>query len=101
MLHFFIGIPKVINFSLNGFYNNTVTLLLRTMNLFMGRIKNFQMIQNIYQKNSSKEVAYQSLGWNLEGCIPIFMENLKLGNISRSLSLNHKIPEDWLDTLFK
>ncbi len=38
-------------------YNNTITLLLRTVETFMARIKNFQMMQNIYQTPNKREIA--------------------------------------------
>jgi NTE family protein len=80
---------------LAGLYNNTITLLLRTVELFMGRIKNVQMIQNIYQSNSTREVAYQSLGWDLDGCIPGFVDNLVSKNINAAIIAAHNIPADW------
>ncbi|WP_448103472.1 patatin-like phospholipase family protein [Pedobacter panaciterrae] len=80
-----------------GLYQNTVVLLLRTVELFMGRIKNFQMIQSIYQKNSSKQIAYQSLGWDLKACIPGFVNNLKQGNVGQNTVLSHGIPLGYLE----
>jgi NTE family protein len=77
-------------------YNNTFTLLLRTVNTFMARIKNFQMMQNIYQVPNKREIAYQSLGWDLEDCLPGFYENLKTGNISPSVLTAHQLPDDWI-----
>ncbi|MDP9078841.1 MAG: patatin-like phospholipase family protein [Bacteroidota bacterium] len=80
---------------LEGLYNNTITLLLRTVELFMGRIKNFQMIQNIYENFSGREVAYQSLGWDLNGCIPGFVDNMISKNINIKVINAHSIPEEW------
>jgi len=81
-----------------GSYNNTYTLILRTFETFMARIKNFQMIQNIYS-SSSKEIAYLSLGWDLENCIPGFINNLKAGNISQEIIDHHKIPNNYLKNI--
>lgn len=80
---------------LEGLYNNTITLLLRTVELFMGRIKNFQMIQNIYENFSDREIAYQSLGWDLNGCIPGFVDNMISKNINIKVINVHSIPEKW------
>lgn len=77
-------------------YNNTFTLLLRTVDTFMARIKNFQMMQNIFQEPNRREIAYHSLGWDLENCLPGFYENLKAGNIALSVIAAHKLPEEWV-----
>lgn len=84
------------NIVLEGSYNNTITLLLRTVNLFMGRIKNFQMMQNLYQKATIKEIAYQSLGWEVESCVTGFYDNLVQGNIPKHTLKLHDIPEEYL-----
>jgi NTE family protein len=76
-------------------YNNTLTLLLRTVDTFMIRIKNFQMAQNIFQKPNTKEVAYQSLGWDLDNSVPGFYDNLVKGNLSAQVIAAHRLPEDW------
>lgn len=77
-------------------YNNTFTLLMRTVDTFMVRIKNFQMMQNLYQNKSGLEIAYQSLGWDIEKCVPDFFDNLKNGNIPASVTAAHNIPANWL-----
>jgi NTE family protein len=77
-------------------YNNTFTLLLRTVDTFMARIKNFQMMQNIYQVPNKREIAYLSLGWDLENCLPGFYDNLKTGNIAPVVLAAHQLPEDWI-----
>lgn len=86
-----------------GFYNNTIILLIRTMNVFMARIKNFQMIQNIYRnnENENREVVYLSLGWDLNGCIPGFINNLKENNVKVEVIKAHNIPDEWLTDLVK
>lgn len=77
-------------------YNNTFVLLLRTVDTFMGRIKNFQMIQNTYRNKSGREVAYQSLSWDLANCVPGFIFAMKNGNISELTLRLHNLPEDWV-----
>lgn len=76
------------------FYNNTFILLLRTVDLFMTRIKHFQMVENIY-KGSKTIVSFQSIGWDLENCIPGFFDNLAKGIIRKDLIEYHELPEEW------
>ncbi|UEG51853.1 patatin-like phospholipase family protein [Mucilaginibacter daejeonensis] len=79
-------------------YNSTLTLLLRTVDTFMVRIKNFQMIQNVYQNQHGREIAYLSLGWDLGGCISGYYDGLVNKNIPATLSEAHELPAAWLDT---
>jgi NTE family protein len=76
-------------------YNNTLTLLLRTVDTFMARIKNFQMMQNIYQKPNQREIAYLSLGWDLENCLPGFYNDLVAGNILPAILATHQLSIVW------
>jgi NTE family protein len=76
-------------------YNNTFTLLLRTVETFMARIKNFQMMQNIFQVPNKREIAYLSLGWDLENCLSGFYNNLISGNILPDVLKSHHLPEQW------
>lgn len=78
-------------------YNNTFTLLLRTVDTFMARIKHFQMIQNIYSK-SEISVSFQSIGWDLENCITGFHKNLLDGNIPKELCVAHNFEDVWIET---
>jgi NTE family protein len=82
----------------DGLYNNTITLLLRTVNIFMGRIKNFQMMQNIFQMNQGKAIAYQSLGWDIQNCIPGYYDNLKNGNITEENIAAHQLLPEWVQS---
>lgn len=77
-------------------YNNTFTLLLRTVDVFMQRIKNFQMISNVYQNRHGKEIAYLSLGWDLDKLVSGFIDNLSAGNISRDLIAAHGLLPQWV-----
>lgn len=74
-------------------YRNTFTLLIRTSNIFMNRIKNLQMIQYLYQnhKTNKREIAYQSLGWDIENSIKQFIDGLKEGVIMQHVIKSHKI----------
>ncbi|EKT4500162.1 patatin-like phospholipase family protein [Flavobacterium psychrophilum] len=86
------------NFKKNEIYPNTIKLLMRTVDLFMYRIKAFQMQQNIYKNTTTigKPIAYYSLGWKLEGLIPGFFDNLKKGTILQDVLNAHKLDPLWI-----
>jgi len=77
-------------------FRNTFELLIRTSNLFMNRIKNFQLIEHVYEnsKTSKREIAYFSLGWDINKCIPGFIENLRKSAIPQSVITAHGINQD-------
>lgn len=79
-------------------YPNTAALLLRTVDLFMNRIKNTQMMANMFQRATehSKCVAYLSLGWQLKNSIPGFIDNLTQGNISPAVIAARQLRADWV-----
>lgn len=81
-----------------GSYNNLVILLIRTMDVFMARIKHFQLIQDVYDNaaNANRQVAYLSLGWNLEQCIPGFIDNLAKGQITAEVIEAHQLKPEWV-----
>jgi|SRR6185312_4995485 len=79
-----------------GLYNNTFTLLLRTVDVFMTRIKNFQMVQNVYHNQQGKQIAYLSLGWDLDKCVSGFFNNLKSGTISAQLAAAQGLLPEWV-----
>lgn len=74
-------------------FNNIIQLLVRTSDIFMNRIKNYQMIQHVYDnyKFNKKSIAYQSLGWDFDSCIKGFMDNLKRGAIIDEVIDAHEI----------
>lgn len=78
-------------------YPNTIALLIRTVDLFMYRIKTSQMVQNIYKNvnGSEKPIAYFSLGWTIDKLIPGFIDNMEKGQILSSVIEAHKFKEDW------
>ena len=80
-------------------YNNTFALLLRTVDTFMARIKNFQMMQHLYDaaKSRQKEVAYLSLGWDFKNSLKGFLDALKEGRINSRTIEAHRIPQEWLE----
>jgi NTE family protein len=80
-------------------YNNVMVLLIRVMDVFMVRIKGFQMVANLYRNTTSgggREITYVSLGWDLDRLIPGFVYNLKEKNIVDSVIKHHNIPEEWV-----
>lgn len=85
--------PKINSFS------NVIQLLVRTSDIFMNRIKNYQMIQHVYEnyRYNKKQIAYQSLGWDFDSCIRGFMDNLKKGAILKDVIEAHKINEEEID----
>ncbi|NNK88192.1 MAG: hypothetical protein HKO90_07900 [Flavobacteriaceae bacterium] len=77
-------------------YPNALTLLFRTSNVFMNRIKNLQMIHQMFQPagNVKREVAYQSLGFDVQDSIKVFTDSLKQGYIMKDIYESHGINED-------
>ena len=80
-------------------YRNTLTLLIRTSNVFMNRIKNMQMIEHLYRnsKVGKREIAYQSLGWDLENSIPQFIDGIKDDVILKHVLESHNITQSMID----
>lgn len=80
-------------------FNNLIQLLIRTSDVFMTRIKNFQMMKNLYRKpsDSDSNVAYQSLGFNVKDSVAEFMKMLKDGYISNQVIEGHEIPKSWIE----
>lgn len=85
--------------SFENAYDNTVTLLIRTVDLFMNRIKNFQMVENIYQnaETVNKQIAYFSLGWDLEKCIPGFTDNMVKKLVTKTVIDSHQFEPEWIE----
>lgn len=81
-----------------GSYNNLVILLIRTMDVFMARIKHFQLIQDVYDNaaTANRQIAYLSLGWNVEQCIPGFIDNLVKGQVPEEVIEAHQLKPEWV-----
>lgn len=77
---------------------NILTLLMRTVEVFMTRIKNFQMMVNLYQNRrvNGKEIAYITLGWDIGNLISGFVRNLRDGNIIQSVRDYHGLTDDFV-----
>jgi len=80
-------------------FKNTIALLIRTVDVFMLRIKKLQIVQDIYENagNANKQIAYISLGWDIEKCIPGFIDNLANKNIIESVINAHELLPEWVD----
>jgi NTE family protein len=85
------------NFIASKKYPNVISLLSRTVDLFMYRIKAVQMIQNIYQngENKSRPVAYFSLGWRIDNAVQGFVNNMCNGNILKDVIDFHDFEKEW------
>ncbi|HMF71223.1 MAG TPA: patatin-like phospholipase family protein [Flavitalea sp.] len=79
-------------------FKNTIALLLQTVEVFMQRIKNVQMVQDIYDNASgaNKEIAYLSLGWDVERSIPGFVDNLEGKHIPGRVIAAHQLLPEWV-----
>jgi len=86
------------NFSANLKYPNAVSLLMRTVDLFMYRIKASSMVQHIYNNvhGAGRPIAYFSLGWELIWCIPGFIKNMIEGQVLPSVIQAHGFKEEWI-----
>src|SRR6218665_374107 len=70
---------------------NSLFLLTRTSNIFMSRIKKFQMMANVYTTNANSNVAYQSLGFGIDDSVEQFLKMLKNGFIKDEVINCHAI----------
>lgn len=79
-------------------FKNTIALLLETVNVFMSRIKKAQMVRNVYDNASTvnREIAYFSLGWDVENCIPGFVRNLEKKQITSGVIKAHELKDEWI-----
>ncbi|WEK36504.1 MAG: patatin-like phospholipase family protein [Candidatus Pseudobacter hemicellulosilyticus] len=79
-------------------FRNTFSLLLETVEVFMSRIKKVQMVRNVYDNaaTAGKEIAYLSLGWDLDKCIPGFISNLAKGQITDKVKEAHGLLPEWI-----
>ncbi|HLP37743.1 patatin-like phospholipase family protein [Lacibacter sp.] len=93
------------NFIADKKYPNAVVLLLRTVNLFMYRIKTTQMIHHVYRNTQleKRAIAYFSLGWEIERCIPGFVNNMIAGTVPEEVTASHEFAKDWIanPTMFR
>lgn len=74
-----------------SYETNILTLLMRTVDVFMTRIKNFQKMINLYhvRERVTKQIAYTSLGWELNDLVIGAAKHLKSENASEILLQAH------------
>lgn len=79
-------------------FRNTFSLLMETVNVFMSRIRKSQMVRNVYDNaaTANKEIAYFSLGWDIENCISGFITNLAKKQITKTVIAAHQLKEEWV-----
>jgi NTE family protein len=78
---------------------NSIQLLSRTSEIFMYRIKKLQLIRNVYENTKSvkREIAYFSLGWDLDKCIPGFISGLQKEIILDTVIAAHGITREEIE----
>ncbi|MBL0145725.1 MAG: patatin-like phospholipase family protein [Chitinophagaceae bacterium] len=77
---------------------NTISLLMSTVDTFMSRIKKAQMVQDVYNNatGTKKQIAYLSLGWDVEHLISGFIANLLHNQITQSVIDALQLKPDWV-----
>jgi NTE family protein len=85
-------------FFANEKYPNSIALLSRTVGLFMNRIKNSQLVQDVYQNTSgaSRPIAYLSLGWRIQNLIPGFINNMIESQVTNEVINAHQLQPEWV-----
>jgi NTE family protein len=80
-------------------FKNTISLLMETVNVFMSRIKKEQMRRNVYDNaaTANKQIAYFSLGWDVENCINGFIDNLDKKQVTESVIEAHQLEPEWIN----
>lgn len=79
-------------------YKNVLSLGMQVVDMFMYRIKNFQIMENIYRnvKAGQKPIAYLSLGWRVEKCIPGFIDNMAKDLVLPQVIAAHSFEAIWI-----
>jgi NTE family protein len=74
-------------------FKNTIALLLTTVEVFMARIRKVQMVKDVYANvdGANRQVAYFSLSWDAEHCIPGFIDNLLSKQVTASVIEAHEL----------
>lgn len=79
---------------------NTISLLIKTSEILMRRIRNVQIQNNIYNHNNNGRTAYVSLMWDLsDRLLKGFINNAKNGNVSDHLLALHNISKEEIDNI--
>jgi NTE family protein len=80
-------------------FRNTVALLIRTVDVFMWRIKSMQMVEHVYRNviEKHKPIAYFSLRWELKKLIPGFVDNMERKLVLPEVMDAHGLKQEWID----
>jgi NTE family protein len=80
-------------------FRNTIALLIRTVDVFMWRIKTMQMVEHVYQNviEKHKPIAYYSLGWELKKLVPGFVDNMERKLVLPEVMAAHGLKQEWID----
>jgi NTE family protein len=80
-------------------FRNTISLLITTVDVFMARIKKVQMVQDVYNNaaTAKREIAYFSLSWDVENCIPGFVDNMKSQQVPATVLQAHGLKTAWIE----
>jgi NTE family protein len=86
------------NFIADKKYPNAIALLIRTVDLFMYRIKATQMVQNIYRnvQGPEKPIAYFSLGWHIDNAVSGFVRNMCDCQVLKMVIDAHQFDPAWV-----
>lgn len=86
-----------------GAYNNSLSLAMRTVEVFMNRIRRFQKMINLYRGETStrKLIAYMSLGWEFKELVKGFVDNVKGGNVPESTRNHFGLTDDLIEKTSK
>lgn len=79
-------------------FRNTISLLITTVDVFMARIKKVQMVQDVYNNaaTAKRQIAYFSLAWDVENCIPGFVDNMKSKQVPEVVLEAHALKPAWI-----
>jgi len=79
-------------------FRNTIALLIRTVDVFMYRIKTMQMVEYIYQNviEKHKPIAYFSLGWEIKKLIPGFIKGMENKLVLPEVMAAHQLLPEWI-----
>lgn len=82
-------------FPFGGIQKNQFTVLIKVMDILMLRIKNQQMINAVYENTikGNRQIAYFSLGWEIENVIPAFVRNFKENLLTQSVLDAHELAD--------
>lgn len=81
-------------------FHNLLQVLVRTSDIFMNRIKDFQMMWHVWENHriDKRQVAYQVMGWDVEYCMEMFMFTVQNDEALPEVLLAHGVDKELLKT---